>query len=183
MARSDRHPAWLPRAGSRTMATLPDRSTMSHSGAVCAGAAAPCPTGGLSWSLGTWQKVFSCWNFWEPPPTRPSPSPPWGVQRLGEVPTAPCPGPWELRHCHSPAPEQGHNMGRGVPLRDPCTAAAVTPTCSHISHTNCSLHQVLIQFVAVSITTSQRFLVLSVAIWMPRSDVSGMLSPGTQRLG
>ena len=74
--------------------------------------------------------------------------------------------PRRPKRCCSSAPARGHSTGLrepGVPLWGPRTAAAVTPTCSHISHTNCSLRQVLIQFVAVSITTSQRFLVLSVA--------------------
>lgn len=87
-------------------------------------------------------------------------------------PVAGCPR--KPRRCRSPAPARGHGTGPrepGVPPQGPRTAAAVTPTRSHISHTNRSLRQVLIQFVAVSITTSQRFLVLSVATRKPSFGV------------
>lgn len=96
---------------------------------------------GLARGLGKWQKVFSCWNFCEPPPARPSPSLSRGVQRLGGVrgsqpvlPPAPWPGPCELRRCHSPAPERGHSRGSGVALRGPRTAALSHPLLPHQSH-------------------------------------------------
>lgn len=146
----------------------------THSGAVCRGAAAAWlnPTcRGLAGGLGEWEKIFSQWHFCNPPQASLCPS---FTQRAlrgqGEArPPATAPS-WAVpmsRGAATALPRHGAMArGCGCHHRVPHTAAAVTPTCSHISHTNRSLHRVLIQFVAVSITTSQRFLVLSVAVWM-----------------
>lgn len=174
VARSDEKPAWLPRMGHGKTAGLSNRGP--HSGALCRGTAAA----GLNTArLGAWgngRKDFLGGS----PPSFVFPETEAGARREYACaarsscrgPTAGCPR--EPRRCRSPAPARGHGTGLrepGVPPRGPRTPAAVTPTCSHISHTNRSLRQVLIQFAAVSITTSQRFLVLSVATRMPSFGV------------
>lgn len=162
----------------------------THSGAVCKGAAAAwldTACLGLSGGLEEWEKSFSQWYFYKPPQARLGPS---SSQRArgaqGEVGVRPhCPQLLPQPHrglspqaeaLPQPCLSMGARHGTrprepGVLPRGPRTAAAVTPTCSHISHTNRSLRQVLIQFVTVSITTSQRFLVLSVATRMPSFGV------------
>lgn len=77
---------------------------------------------------------------------------------------------------------QGQGRGHGA-AGSPRTTAAVTPTRSHNSHTPRSLRRVLIQFMAVSITTCQCFLVLSVAMWMLSLGGEGCSGLGWGGLG
>lgn len=173
------------------MAKLSDRSPTTHSGAVGAGAAVP-PPHTVCWAQLGLGEVAEKYFLDGISANRPRLAPVlllpgecrgWGGgwEAAGAA-AAPCRGPWELRS-GTARPRTGTQPWQRGATAGPCTTPAVTPTRSHISHTNCSLHRVLIQFVAVSITTSQRFLVLSVAVGMPRSDVSGMLRPGTRPLG